>query len=115
MTRAMVSLLMIMLAFSDMSTAQSIVDTPSSTRIEVRVETLANLEGGGAERCEVTQVKNANSSLTFAFWSTVGAAQRADTEPAGKKSASRFSDVPPVAVESGLSLASRRCLPALLF
>ena len=75
MTSAMVALLMVMLPFPEMPAAQSEVDMPSSTRIEVRVETLANREGGPADPCEVTQVKSANSALLFAFWFTVDKAQ----------------------------------------
>lgn len=88
MTSAMVALLMVMLPFPEMPAAQSEVDMPSSTRIEVRVETLANREGGPADPCEVTQVKSANSALLFAFWSTVDKAQPSEIDPAGKKHAS---------------------------
>jgi sulfatase modifying factor 1 len=46
-------------------------DLPASTRIEVRVETLANREGGRVESCEVVQVKSASSSRSLVSWSAL--------------------------------------------
>ena len=43
-----------------------------SSRIEVRVETVANVDGGGVEPCEVVQESSARSALSFDFWSTLG-------------------------------------------
>jgi formylglycine-generating enzyme required for sulfatase activity len=86
-TPAMVSLLMIMLPLG-IDAAQSKVDIPSSTRIEVRVETVANRDGGAVERCEVTQVKSANSSLLFVSWNTLGEARASDAALGGNAHAS---------------------------
>src|SRR5688572_7371954 len=91
MRAAMVSLLIVMLPFSGDSSAHSTRDIPSSKRVELRFETLANREDGPSYPCEVKQVKSANSSLAFAFWSTVDEAQRSDIEHVGKKGASAFS------------------------
>jgi formylglycine-generating enzyme required for sulfatase activity len=52
--------------------AQPAADLPASSRIEVRVETVANLRDGPAEPCEVVQADSASSALSFAFWSTLG-------------------------------------------
>src|SRR4029077_13080225 len=52
--------------------AASSDDRPSSKRIELRVETVANREGGPTEPCEVVQVESANTSPSFASWSTLG-------------------------------------------
>lgn len=56
----------------DGRTDQSKVDSPSATRIKVHVETLANTESVSTSPCVVSQVKSANSSLSFAFWSRLG-------------------------------------------
>lgn len=84
MKSPMVSLLMVMVLFPGMPAAQSKGDNPSFKQIEVRVETLANREGGPAEPCEVIQVKSASSSLSFASWSTLGESGSLETEPPGK-------------------------------
>src|SRR5687767_9582839 len=85
MRAAMVSLLIVMLPFPGGSSAQSTRVIPSSKRIEVRVETLANRQNGPSDPCEVKQVKSANSPLAFAFWSTVDEAPGSDIEHMGKK------------------------------
>ena len=87
MRRGILSLLMVMLPFSGIPAVLSSGVTPSSKRIEVRVETLANWEGGPAEPCEVYQVKSANSSLSFNSWSALDEARDSETKPAGKAGA----------------------------
>jgi formylglycine-generating enzyme required for sulfatase activity len=52
-------------------TAASPDDLPASTRIEVRVETVANRDDGSVESCEVVQLKSANSSRSLASWAAV--------------------------------------------
>jgi formylglycine-generating enzyme len=59
-------------------------DLPISRRVEVRVETVANIEGGPVESCEVVQTKGASSSLSFSSWSTVGEARPSQIEPSRK-------------------------------
>src|SRR5437867_6659618 len=69
---AAVSLWMVMVPFPWILAAQSMGGIPSFKRIEVRVETLANREGGPVESCEVIKASSASSSLSFASWSTLG-------------------------------------------
>jgi len=75
--------LMVMAAFFRVVAAQSLDDVADATRLEVRVETLANRAEGPAESCEVRQVKRASASLAFASWSTLGEAESAATAPPG--------------------------------
>src|SRR5262249_5436962 len=56
----------------------------TAKRMEVRVETLANLESGSVESCEAIQTKSASAALSFAFWSTLGEAGSAESESSGK-------------------------------
>src|SRR5262249_35582568 len=56
----------------------------TAKRMEVRVETLANLESGSVESCEAIQTKSASAALSFAFWSTLGEAGSAASESSGK-------------------------------
>src|SRR3989442_980592 len=63
---ATVPLLMVIVPFPGILAAQSMGGTPSSKRIEVRVETLANCEGAPVESCEVIQANSASSALSFA-------------------------------------------------
>ncbi len=62
---------MLVAPFLTVLEAQSPGGIEPSTRIEVRVETLANREGGPVEPCEVVQ---AMSGSPFVSWSTVGEA-----------------------------------------
>src|SRR6266508_6938647 len=61
--------------------AGSLDDRSVASRIEMRVETLANREGGPVASCEVIQAKSASSSLAFASWSSLG--EVAVSEPNG--------------------------------
>ena len=72
--------LMVVATFLSTATATFGADLPASRRIELRVETLANLERGFVQPCEVIQVKSADSSPLFASWSAlaeVGASEGA--------------------------------------
>lgn len=71
MTSATVSLVMIVAPFLGVAPAASADDLPASTRIELRVETLANREDGPVASCEVVLVKGANSPASLASWSTL--------------------------------------------
>src|SRR5262249_56912680 len=81
---ATVSLLMVMAPFLSVAAGTSLDDVSVSRRIEVRVETLANREGGPVESCEVIQADGASSARSFASWSTLGEVGFAETEPSGK-------------------------------
>ena len=84
MKLATVALLMVMAAFLCVAAPASLDDLSASKRVEVRVETLANREGGPVDSCEVVQVKGASSALSFASWSTLDEAGGAETELSGK-------------------------------
>ena len=88
---AIISLMISMLPIHWIAAAQSDRVIPSSKRIEMRVETLVNGEGGPAEPCEVIQVTSANSSLSFAFWSTLHEARALGTKTPGKLGAGDLS------------------------
>jgi formylglycine-generating enzyme required for sulfatase activity len=75
---------MVMAPFLSVVAATSLDDLWLSRRIEVRVETLANREGGPVESCEVIQVTSASSSFSIASWSTVGEAGASETESSGR-------------------------------
>src|SRR5262249_57063890 len=81
---AIVSLWMVMAPFLSVAAATSLDDVSLSRRIEVRVETLANREGGPLESCEVVQVTSASSSFSIASWSTVGETGASEAESSGK-------------------------------
>ena len=69
---------------ADSTVATALLDRLSvSKRVEVRVETLANVKGGPVESCEVVQASSASSSLSFASWSTLGEAGSSESEPSG--------------------------------
>src|SRR5262245_5140020 len=69
---ATVSLLMVMAPFLGVTAATSPDDVSVSRRIEVRVETLANREGGTVESCEVVQAKKGSCIDHVVYWSTLG-------------------------------------------
>jgi formylglycine-generating enzyme required for sulfatase activity len=69
---ATVSWLTVVASLVSVVAAAPLDDLPVSQRIEVRVETLANLEDGPIESCEVIQAHRAGSSPPFASWSTLG-------------------------------------------
>jgi hypothetical protein len=75
---------MVMAPFLSVAAATSLDDVSVSRRIEVRVETLADREGGPLESCEVIQLTSASSSFSVASWSTVGEAGASETESSGK-------------------------------
>jgi len=77
-------MLMVMGPFLSVVAAASAEDLPVSTRIEVRVETLANRVNGPVEACEVIQAKSASSSLPLASWSMLGEVGLSETELSGK-------------------------------
>ena len=74
MTSAAASVLTVAMLFPNVSAAASGDDRPVSRRIEVRVETLANLVDGPLAPCEVTVAGSASSSRPFTLWSTLGEA-----------------------------------------
>jgi len=100
---ATVSLLTVVAPFLSVVAAQSLDGPPVSKRIEVRVETVANLEGGPVVSCEAIQANGAGSSLSFVSWSTLGGT---GTDPRGtvcRCGAGVFPGVSPV--PSGATLA----------
>jgi len=77
------SALTIAMLFLSVPAAVSGDDLPGSRRIEVRVETLANLVDGPVVPCEVIVSGSASSSLPFASWSTLGEVAVPQTQLAG--------------------------------
>src|SRR5262249_61383168 len=67
---ATVSLLMVMAPFLSVAAATSLDDVSVSRRIEVRVDTLANSEGGPVAACEVVQAERASYAHPFSSWTT---------------------------------------------
>jgi formylglycine-generating enzyme required for sulfatase activity len=57
---------------------------PVSSRVELRVETVANRSSGPVESCAVRQVAAAGSTLSFVSWSALGGAGPSATEAAGR-------------------------------
>ncbi len=78
-----VSLLLFMVPFPGVAAAQSLDRPSASNRIEVRVETLANREGGPVDSCEVVQDRSAGASVSFSSWSTLGEAGSSTAAPSG--------------------------------
>jgi hypothetical protein len=67
----MASWVMIAASSLGVAPAASPDDVPASTRIELRVETLANREAGPVVSCEVVLQRSANSPRSLASWSTL--------------------------------------------
>ena len=95
MKPATVSLLMVAAPFFSVVTAASLDDLAVWRRIEVRVETVANREGGPVTSCEVVLVKSASSSLSFASWSTLGDAGADVRGAVCRCGAGSFPGIPP--------------------
>jgi len=81
-------------------------DDHVSNRVTVRMESIAIRENGAVDSCEAVQAGSASSSLSFAFWSTLGEVGLSEAESSGRArsnlgrlvshcGAGAFSGVPP--------------------
>ena len=59
-------------------------DARTSTRVELRVETVANREGAPGTTCEAIQARSASGSPSFVSWSTLGEAGPSESAPPGQ-------------------------------